>query len=160
MTFLRRNVLAPLAYAAAAFPLALAAAPMALLGQADRVAAAQVRLAERFGPAGHRGARPGAGRVVVHGVATLLPSLVAFGAVGLTVFLTWSGWLYPVRPDTIGALGHPFTADPILDNAWGGPTLIGAWLVHAMVALGLQVICLAVIRALNGYHGRLLGKAV
>lgn len=62
----------------------------------------------------------------------------------------WSGWLYPLRPDTVGALGHPFTADPLLSGAWGGPTLAGAWFVPAMVALGTQFVCMAVIRRLPG----------
>lgn len=79
-----------------------------------------------------------------------LPALAALPLAALVLFLTWSGWLYPLRPDSIGAIGHPFTADPLFDNAWGGPTLVGAWFVHAMAALGMQVICLALIRGLNG----------
>lgn len=77
-------------------------------------------------------------------------AVVAFPLAVLVVYLVWSGWLYPLRPDTIGALGHPFTADPHLAGAWGGPTLVGAWFVHAMAALGMQVVCLAVIRRLPG----------
>ena len=76
--------------------------------------------------------------------------LVAFPLAVLVVYLVWSGWLYPLRPDTVGALGHPFTADPLLAGAWGGPTLVGAWFVHAMAALGMQVVCMAVIRRLPG----------
>lgn len=76
----------------------------------------------------------------------LVPRLVAFGLTVLVLFLTWSGHLYPLRPDAIKAIGHPFTSDRIFDHAWGGPTLIGAWFVHSMAALGLQVICLRVIR--------------
>lgn len=78
------------------------------------------------------------------------PALVALPLAVLVLYLVAAGWLYPLRPDSIGALGHPFTADPLFDGAWGGPTLVGAWVVHAMVALGLQVVCLAVIRGLNG----------
>lgn len=77
-------------------------------------------------------------------------ALVAFPFAVLVLFLTWSGWLYPLRPDTLGAIGRPVTADPALAGAWGGPTLLGAWVVHAMVALGMQVICMAVIRRLTG----------
>jgi hypothetical protein len=84
-------------------------------------------------------------------------SLAAFPFAALVLFLTWSSWLYPLRPDAIATVGHPFTADPLLNNAWGGPTLVGAWFVHAMAALGLQVICMAVIRRL---HGRTLVEAV
>jgi hypothetical protein len=84
-------------------------------------------------------------------------SVVAFPLAALVVFLVWSGWLYPLRPDALGAIGHPLTDDPLLRGAWGGPTLLGAWFVHAMVALGMQVICMAVIRRL---HGRTLVEAV
>lgn len=84
-------------------------------------------------------------------------ALLAFPFALLVVFLTWSGLLYPLRPDSIGAIGHPFTTDARFDNAWGGPTLVGAWFVHAMGALGMQVICMALIRRL---HGRTLVEAV
>ena len=83
-------------------------------------------------------------------------SPAAFPFAVLVVFLIWSSWLYPLRPDALGAVGHPFTADPLLHGAWGGPTLIGAWFIHAMAALGIQVICMAVIRRL---HGRTLVEA-
>jgi hypothetical protein len=86
-------------------------------------------------------------RTVRHGY---LAAAVAFVAALVVLMVTWSGWLYPLRPDSIGALGHPFTADPLLDNSWGGPTLAGAWLVHALVALGIQVVCVVAIRRLTG----------
>lgn len=84
------------------------------------------------------------------GPARYLAAVVAFAAAVLALLVTWSGWLYPLRPDAIGALGHPFTADPMFDTSWGGPTLVGAWVVHALVALGIQVVCLAAIRKLDG----------
>lgn len=84
-------------------------------------------------------------------------AIVAFPLAALAVFLVWSGWLYPLRPDTIGALGQPFTADPRLSGAWGGPTLAGAWFVHAMAALGMQFVYMAVIRRLPG---RIVADAV
>ncbi|MFE2750491.1 hypothetical protein ACFXGA_00645 [Actinosynnema sp. NPDC059335] len=81
--------------------------------------------------------RPGVARAVVAAVPALL-----------ALYLAARGRLYPLWPDTAGALGHPFTADPGLGGAWGGPTLAGAWLVHALIALGGQVLCLAALRAL------------
>jgi hypothetical protein len=78
----------------------------------------------------------------------VLRALAAVVPVVLAGYLVARGWLYPFWPDTIGAIGHPFTADPGLSGAWGGPTLVGAWLVHAMLALGMQVVCLALVRAL------------
>jgi hypothetical protein len=96
-------------------------------------------------------------RAVVHTLApgragrprTPLAALAAVPLVGLVLFLVWSGWLYPLRPDAVAALGHPFTADARFAGAWGGPTLAGAWFVHAMVALGMQVICMALLRRLD-----------
>jgi len=90
------------------------------------------RTARHAGPVGH------------------LAAVAAFAAALLALLVTWSGWLYPLRPDAIGALGHPFTADPMFDTAWGGPTLAGAWVVHTLVAIGIQVVCLAAIRQLSG----------
>jgi hypothetical protein len=78
-----------------------------------------------------------------------LRTLAAAPFVVLAIYLVFRGWLYPFWPDTIGALGHPFTADPGLDGAWGGPTLVGAWFVHAGIAAGLQVVCLLTIRAFH-----------
>jgi hypothetical protein len=101
---------------------------------------------------------PGRRRLAARlGYSPRLWSLAAFPFAALVLFLTWSSWLYPIRSDARGAIGHPFTPDHLFDNAWGGPTLIGAWFVHAMAALGLQVICMAVIRRL---HGKVLVEAV
>jgi hypothetical protein len=83
--------------------------------------------------------------------------LLAFPFAVLAVFVTWSGLLYPLRPDALAAVGHPFTPDARFDGAWGGPTLAGAWFVHAMCALGMQVICMASIRRV---HGRKVVEAV
>jgi len=86
--------------------------------------------------------------------------LVAVAAALLVLLVTWTGWLYPLRPDSIGAIGHPFTADGRFDTAWGGPTLVGAWLVHTLVAIGIQVVCLATIRRLAAVPGRRRAHAV
>jgi hypothetical protein len=82
---------------------------------------------------------------------------LAFPFAALVVYLTWSGLLYPLRPDAIAGLAHPFTEDALFAGAWGGPTLVGAWFVHAMCALGMQVVCMASIRWL---HGRKRAEAV
>ena len=92
----------------------------------------------------------------VRGVKTLgthprpgiVRALVAAIPVLLALYLVARGRLYPLWPDTVGAIGHPFTADPGLDGAWGGPTLAGAWAVHALIALGIQAGCLVVLRLL------------
>jgi ABC-type antimicrobial peptide transport system permease subunit len=112
----------------------LAAFPLTLIGRGRRAAELRERRIGN-GPARTRGS-----------IGALLPSLLAFVAALLVVYLVWAGWLYPVRPDVIEHLSHPFTKTPDLDGAWGGPTLVGAWLVHALIAVGLQLVALAVIR--------------
>ncbi|WP_053715654.1 hypothetical protein [Saccharothrix sp. NRRL B-16348] len=84
----------------------------------------------------------------IHPRPGVVRALVAAVPVLLALYLVARGWFYPLWPDTIGAIGHPFTADPDLDGAWGGPTLAGAWAVHALVALALQAGCLAIVRLL------------
>lgn len=79
--------------------------------------------------------RPGIGR-----------ALVATPFVLLALYLVARGWCYPLWPDTVGAIGHPFTADPLLSGAWGGPTLAGAWAVHALLALAMQAVCVGALR--------------
>lgn len=93
---------------------------------------------------------------VLRSVVALLTAAVAFVAVALAVFVAFSGFLYPIRPDVIEAIGHPLTADPVLENAWGGPTLMGAWAVHALVAVLIQAIALPLARGLSGIQDRLL----
>ncbi len=81
-------------------------------------------------------------------VGALPPSLVSFACGLMVVYLVLAGWLYPLRPDVISHIGHPLTATTGLDDAWGGPTLLGAWAVHALVALGLQALSLAIVRVM------------
>ncbi|MET0423265.1 MAG: hypothetical protein ABW046_05295 [Actinoplanes sp.] len=89
----------------------------------------------------------------------IVPVLLALALVLMQVFVTWSGLLYPLRPDTIAAIGHPFTPDPVvLANAWGGPTLAGAWLVHAAIALGIQTVCAMLLRFWGWRRGAMLSS--
>jgi hypothetical protein len=76
-------------------------------------------------------------------------SLVSFVLAVVTVVTVWSGELYPLRPDVIGHLDHMFSAFPGGENAWGGPTVAGAWFVHATSGFGIQVLALSVIRGLT-----------
>lgn len=78
----------------------------------------------------------------------LSAGLPAFPLALLCLYLVFMGYLYFLRPDAIGALGHPFTADVRFDNAWGGPTLVGAWLAHAAVALGIHAVTIPLLRRL------------
>lgn len=82
----------------------------------------------------------GIGRKVVHYGLSVVTTLAAL----LTVYLIWAGWLYPLRPGAIEHLAHPF-ADSVGTDSWGGPTLAGAWLVHAAIAVAMQAAALGVI---------------
>jgi hypothetical protein len=79
---------------------------------------------------------------------TLPLTLVAFLLTLLAAYLVWRGWCYPLAPDTYFAIGHPFTPDARLDGSWGGNRLIGAWFIHAMVGLGMQLVCLWLVRGI------------
>jgi hypothetical protein len=55
----------------------------------------------------------------------------------------------------IGYLDDMFRPFPGGATSWGGPTLVGAWIVHAMVAVGLQVAGLTLICGLGALCGRI-----
>jgi hypothetical protein len=81
--------------------------------------------------------------------------LVSFLVALLILYLAYFGELYPLRPDTIAYLGDMFRPFPGGEDSWGGPTLVGAWIVHAMLAVGLQAAGLALIRGLGALCGRI-----
>ncbi|HEX8627211.1 MAG TPA: hypothetical protein VF755_03455 [Catenuloplanes sp.] len=146
-------VLDPLIRAATGFPLAVAAVPLALIGRPMPVAGVQSRLAHR-----RAGRRPGRRRVLCHSLLVAVPSLVALALAALVLVTAVTGYLYPLRPDVWPTVGHPFTGDHRLDGAWGGPTMIGAWLIHASAAFGLQAAALVLIRALVRGQDRITGR--
>lgn len=43
-------------------------------------------------------------------------------------------------------------------DAWGGPTLLGAWTVHALIGLVLVILAMWLIRALTGLSARLVAR--
>src|SRR3954468_14519300 len=82
-------------------------------------------------------------------------ALVALPLAALVLYLVYFGELYPLRPDTITHLDDMVRPFPGGAGAWGGPTLLGAWFVHAMAALGMQVVALAALRGLRSVSRRL-----
>ena len=96
--------------------------------------------------------------MVTHSLLVAVPALVALALAALMAFLVYSGYLYPLRPDVWHALGHPFTVDHRLDGAWGGPTLAGAWFIHACVSFALQAMALVVIRLLVRLQDRVTAR--
>jgi hypothetical protein len=102
----------------------LTALPLTLAGKVVRVR-----------PTSRAATRSGYGRAA---------ALIALPIALLIIYLVGAGWLYPLRPDAIENIGHPFAATMSADT-WGGPSLAGAWAVHTLVALALQAICLGLL---------------
>ncbi len=85
---------------------------------------------------------------------------VLAGALGL---LTWClAFLATIA--AVRGIFYPLIADHDLENSWGGPTLAGAWAVHALLGVGLLpvwglvlaglgVVQVRLTRGLLGRHG-------
>jgi hypothetical protein len=162
-------------------PLAIAAVPAAVTGRAESAARRQVRNAQRLTAAplaAHATAKPlvpattaslagrpvgtvlqerptGPARVVAHSLVAFVPALVSFLAALMMVYLVGAAFLYPLRPDTISTIGHPFTHDPTLHGSWGGTTLAGAWLAHAVIGAGLELVTVLILGAASTVQLRL-----
>jgi hypothetical protein len=128
-------------------PVGLVSVPLALLGRYRAVARLQRGLARRYlaldieEPAHHE--RPD--RVLAHAVLSLPLNLVLLA---LTVYL----WLlvpanlaYPLRPGTMDSYQH----------SWGGPSLAGAWAVHAAVGVVFLFVTPWIVKAITWLQGRL-----
>jgi hypothetical protein len=62
-------------------------------------------------------------------------------------------------PNTVrNVLLYPLTDGSTAARSWGGPTLAGAWAVHAALALVLLPLELWVLRGLTGLQGRLVAR--
>ncbi|TDE35009.1 hypothetical protein [Actinomadura sp. 6K520] len=86
---------------------------------------------------------------------TILHALLSIPLNVLSLLLVGYGWsivvlnlLYPGRW-LIGIGGT-------LDDAWGGPTLAGAWAVHALGGLVMLALMPVILKALTALHARLL----
>jgi hypothetical protein len=140
-------------YSLLALPAGIAAAPLALAGGYRAAARWQRDLARRLLrlPLERSAGRERAGRVLAHSLLSLPLNVASFA---LTVSL-WSLVLlnlaYPLRP----ALG---IGDGDYETAWGGPTLVGAWAVHAAGGLLLLFVSAWTVTAVTGLQGRLLRR--
>jgi hypothetical protein len=86
---------------------------------------------------------------------TILHALLSIPLNVLSLLLVGYGWsivvlniLYPGRW-LIGIGGT-------LDDAWGGPTLAGAWAVHALGGFVMLALMPVILKALTALHARLL----
>ena len=124
VTGLRRAV-----YALVALPVALSCLALAAVGRAG--AAARVRLGSLRRFAGVHLATPGAGRLVRHLLLGLPVDAVAFAVAGYLWLLLPMNLLYPLRLAVF---------DESARDSWGGPTLAGAWAVHALGGVAVFVV--------------------
>lgn len=117
-------------YVLLAPPVSLVCIPLALLGGSRAAAGLQRGLARRFlALRTHEPApREGAGRVFTHALLSLPLNLVGLALTAYLWLLVPINVAYPLRPGTMDSY----------QDSWGGPSLAGAWAVHAaggMVAL-------------------------
>lgn len=77
---------------------------------------------------------------------------VLSGGVGLlTWFLAFLAGLAAFR-----GVCFPLVAASNLENSWGGPTLAGAWAVHAALGVGLLPVWLSILAGLGAFQLRLI----
>jgi hypothetical protein len=87
------------------------------------------------------------GRLTTHALLTWMIGALCWVLVAL------------VGPNTTrNVLLYPITDGDDVARAWGGPTLVGAWAVHAAVALVLLPVELWLLRGLTGLQGRLAAR--
>lgn len=124
--------------------------PLVLLGGYRAAARLQRRLARRFlAPRADEPApRDRAGRVLAH---TVLSLPVNLASVALTAYL-WAGVAvniaFPLRPGALDSYQH----------SWGGPSLAGAWAVHAAGGLVFLFITPWIVMAITWLQGRLVER--
>ncbi|WP_051966837.1 hypothetical protein [Kitasatospora mediocidica] len=142
------------AYAVAALPVGLLAVSLALLGRPRVAYRLQSGLAVRL--LGARIAEPARGRlvrVVGHGVLALPLQLLA----GLLTGALWADFLARGACYPLAVWGQD------VSHAWGGPTLVGAWIAHFAVGVLTLALLLPVFRVLvvaqRRLAVRLLGTA-
>jgi hypothetical protein len=130
------------AYIVLALPVGVLCIPLALVGGpagriqralAQRLLGVQVEAPERSGPL-----------TLVHAVISTPLNLVAAMFSGLFWFVVAINLGYPLRPDND-------TSD-----SWGGPTMAGAWAVHAVGGLGFLLVAPWVIKGFTALQGRLV----
>jgi signal transduction histidine kinase len=138
-------------YLLLAAPASIVSVPLALLGGHQAAARMQRQLARRY--LGLRIEEPGAGRTAGRTIAHALVSLpLSLGSLALAAYL-WvlvpMNLAYPLRPGTMDSY----------QDSWGGPTLAGAWAVHAAGGLAALFLAPWIIRGITAVQGRFAAPA-
>jgi hypothetical protein len=134
-------------YILLALPVSLVAVPLALLGGWRAAARLQRGLAARYlaPPSPEPAPRDTAGRAVAHAVLSLPLNLVSAVVVASVWALAAMNLAYPLRP----GLGDGY------QDAWGGPTLAGAWAVHAAGGITFLYLTPWIVKGITWLQGRL-----
>jgi hypothetical protein len=136
-------------YGLLSLPAGIASLLLTLIGAHQAAARLQRGLVDRWlhrplAPP-HGGDR--SGRVVTQALLTSMLGLLCWLLVALA------------GPNTVrNVLLYPLTDGDEVARAWGGPTLAGAWAVHAALALLLLPVELWLLRGLTGLQGRLAAR--
>ncbi|MFD9889593.1 hypothetical protein ACFWY9_09640 [Amycolatopsis sp. NPDC059027] len=81
------------------------------------------------------------------------PRYLAAAGLGIPAFLIATlVWYLVGRIATFGF----FWTEAGAAGSWGGPSLLGAWVVHFFAALGMVLVCLWLLRPLTTGQARLL----
>jgi hypothetical protein len=133
-------------YALLALPMGVVCVPLSILGGSPAAARLQQRLTRRFLALRLQGPRPARvdPRVVGHALLSLPLNAVSFALTVAIWTLAVANIAYPLRPDSDD-----------LSNAWGGPTLAGAWAVHGTAGLALLLLAPWIVKAVTTAQGRL-----
>jgi hypothetical protein len=133
-------------YVLLALPVGVACVPLSLLGGSRPAARLQQGLAGRL--LGVRLARRQRrrldGRVIGHALLSLPLNALAWALTVAVWAVAVVNIAYPLRPDTDD-----------LSNAWGGPSLAGAWAVHGTAGLGLLFAAPWIVNGVTALQGRL-----
>ena len=141
-------------YALVALPVDLIALPLAIVGRSLAVSGYQHRLACRLLAlrVGERPVRAVDAQVIGHTLLSLPLDAVAFA---LVAYLWTQGTLgnlaYPLE---LALLGERL--NPVPDGTWGGPSLAGAWAVHAAAGVVILFVAPWLIKGITQAQGWLL----
>ena len=131
-------------YALLALPVGVVCVPLSIVGGSPAAARLQHSLTRRFLALRLQGTRPARvdPRVVGHALLSLPLNAVSWALTVALWALAVANLAYPLRPDSDD-----------LSNAWGGPTLAGAWAVHGTAGLAFLLLAPWIVKAATTAQG-------
>jgi hypothetical protein len=140
-------------YALVALPVALSGLGLLAVGRSGAAAGVRLRSLRRLAGLPVEAA-PARGRLASHMLLSLPIDVVVFAVAGYVWLLLPMNLLYPVRLALYGETA---------EGSWGGPTMAGAWAVHAVgglaafLVVGLPLIA-GLVHVQLWVAGRTLGQ--